>query len=165
MSCDIGVFGLAVMGQNLALNIASKGFQVAVCNRSAEKVDECVERADREEIGEKVTGFKDPEEFVHGLKKPRRIIMLLKAGAPVDKAIQKFTEYLEPGDILIDGGNEWYEETIRRSKELEPKGILYIGMGISGGESGARHGPSLMPGGPREAFDAIEPILTKIAAQ
>ena len=165
MSCDIGVYGLSVMGQNLALNIASKGFSVAVCNRSSDRVDECIERAEREEVAEKMFGFKDPEEFVSGLKKPRRIIMLLKAGPPVDKTIQKLNEFLEPGDILIDGGNEWYEETIRRSKELEPKGILYMGMGISGGESGARHGPSLMPGGPREAFDAIEPILTKIAAQ
>ena len=104
-------------------------------------------------------------DFVASLEKPRRIIFLVKAGSPVDQTIEKFAGLLEEGDILIDGGNEWYENSIRRAKELEPKGIKYIAMGVSGGEEGARNGPSLMPGGPRDAYDFIFPVIEKIAAQ
>eukprot|EP00897_Mesotaenium_endlicherianum_P000071 jgi/Mesen1/10064/ME000730S09357 len=160
----IGLAGLAVMGQNLALNIAEKGFPISVYNRSASKVDDTVKRA-QEEGNLPVRGFKDPEEFVKSVQKPRCIIMLVKAGAPVDATIVALSEFLEPGDCLIDGGNEWYENTERRAKEAAEKGLAYIGMGVSGGEEGARHGPSLMPGGTPEAYKYIEDVVKKIAAQ
>ncbi|CAE7895941.1 pgdC, partial [Symbiodinium sp. KB8] len=159
----VGLYGLAVMGQNLALNIAEKGFPIAVCNRSPEKVAVTVERA-KAEGDLPLTGYTDVQSFVGAIAKPRKVIMLVKAGAPVDATIDLLKEYLEPGDVLIDGGNEWFPNSIRRAKELNPKGILYMGVGVSGGEEGARNGPSLMPGGPREAYDLVEPILTKVAA-
>ncbi|CAM9787622.1 unnamed protein product, partial [Phaeothamnion confervicola] len=152
------------MGQNFALNMASKGFTVSVCNRSPDKVDKTVERA-KAEGDLPLRGFKDPKEFVESLQVPRMIILLVQAGAPVDATIALLTQHLEPGDVLCDGGNEWFPNSQRRAKELEPRGILYVGMGISGGEEGARNGPSLMPGGPRKAFDLLAPILTKAAAQ
>ena len=164
MSCDIGLWGLAVMGQNFALNMAEHGFSVCVGNRSHEKVIATVERAKREG-NLPLCGSDSAESFCAQLSKPRKIVILVQAGKPVDETIGHLTEYLEPGDIIVDGGNEWYPNTIRRGKELEKKGILFIGMGISGGEEGARKGPSLMPGGPREAYDALEPIITKCAAQ
>jgi len=163
-SCDVGLYGLAVMGQNFALNMASKGFSVAVANRSPEKVDTTVERA-KSEGGLPLEGFKDPKAFVESIKKPRRIIMLVMAGKPVDDTIALLSEHMEAGDVLVDGGNEWYLNSIRRAKELEAKGVLFVGMGVSGGEEGARNGPSLMPGCDRKAFDLLEPILTKCAAQ
>jgi len=164
MSSDIGLYGLAVMGQNFALNMASHGFSVSVCNRSPAKVDTTVQRA-KNEGDLPLVGHKEVKDFIQSLKRPRKVVILVMAGKPVDDTIAKLAEYMEPGDIIIDGGNEWYPNSIRRSKELEPKGIHFVGMGISGGEEGARNGPSLMPGGPKEAYDAIEPIMVKCAAQ
>ena len=136
MSNDIGLYGLAVMGQNFALNMAEHGFKVAVCNRSPGKVDTTVERA-KAEGNLPLEGYKDPKEFVASLSKPRKIVILVQAGKPVDATIATLSEHLEPGDVIIDGGNEWYPNTIRRAKELEEKKIHFIGMGISGGEEGA----------------------------
>ena len=164
---SFGLYGLAVMGQNFALNVAEHGFKISVCNRSPQKVDECVARAKRE-LGDKagnLTGYKDPKEFVQSLAKPRTVMFLVQAGAPVDASIELFKGLLEPGDMLVDGGNEYFHNTVRRGDALKSSGILYMGMGISGGEEGARRGPSLMPGGPREGFDRIEPILKAVAAQ
>lgn len=152
------------MGQNFALNMASHGFSVSVCNRSPAKVDTTVHRAEQEG-NVPLKGYKDPTEFVASLSKPRKIIMLVQAGAPVDATIALLSAHLDAGDVLIDGGNEWYQHSIRRSKELAERDILFVGMGISGGEEGARNGPSLMPGGPRAAYDMLEPILTACAAQ
>jgi len=160
----IGLVGLAVMGQNLALNIAEKGFPISVYNRSSSKTDDTVERAKKE--GDlPVQGYHDVKEFIESIEKPRAIIILVKAGAPVDATIQSLTQYLEEGDIIIDGGNEWYENTERRAKEVEAKGLAYMGMGVSGGEEGARNGPSLMPGGTPEGYSRIEQIVKKVAAQ
>lgn len=164
MSCDIGLYGLAVMGQNFALNMAEHGFKVSVCNRSPAKVDTTVARA-KDEGNLPLEGHKDVGEFVASLSKPRKIVILVMAGKPVDDTIALLAEHMEKGDVVIDGGNEWFPNSIRRAKELEPKGISFIGMGISGGEEGARKGPSLMPGGPKEAYDLIEPIIMKCAAQ
>ncbi|KAF9623561.1 hypothetical protein IFM89_003351 [Coptis chinensis] len=160
----IGLAGLAVMGQNLALNIAEKGFPISVYNRTTSKVDETVKRAKREG-NLPLFGFHDPESFVNSIQKPRVIIMLVKAGAPVDQTINTLSVYLEKGDCIIDGGNEWYENTERREKAMAELGLLYLGMGVSGGEEGARHGPSLMPGGSFEAYKNIEDIVLKVAAQ
>lgn len=160
----IGLAGLAVMGQNLALNIAEKGFPISVYNRTTSKVDETIERA-KLEGNLPVYGFHDPQSFVNSIKKPRVIIMLVKAGAPVDQTIATLSAHLEAGDCIIDGGNEWYENTERREKAMNELGLLYLGMGVSGGEEGARHGPSLMPGGSFEAYKNIEDILLKVAAQ
>jgi len=164
MSCDIGLYGLAVMGQNFALNMAEHGFKVSVANRSPAKVDTTVARA-KAEGDLPLEGHKDIAEFVNSLSKPRKIVILVMAGKPVDDTIALLSTHMETGDVIIDGGNEWYPNSIRRATELEPKGIHFIGMGISGGEEGARKGPSLMPGGPRVAYDLIEPIITKCAAQ
>lgn len=161
---DVGLYGLAVMGQNFALNMASHGFRVSVCNRSPNKVDTTVERAKLE--GDlPLVGYKDVGEFVRSLSVPRKVIILVMAGKPVDMTISTIAEHMEAGDIIVDGGNEWFPNSIRRAEELKTRGIMFVGMGISGGEEGARNGPSLMPGGPREAFDALEPILVKCAAQ
>nr|AAB41553.1 6-phosphogluconate dehydrogenase [Medicago sativa] len=160
----IGLAGLAVMGQNLALNIADKGFPISVYNRTTSKVDETVERA-KQEGNLPLYGFHDPEAFVNSIEKPRVIIMLVKAGAPVEQTTKTLSAYLEKGDCIIDGDNEWYENTERREKEVAELGILYLGMGVSGGEEGARRGPSMMPGGSFEAYKYIEDILLKVAAQ
>mmetsp|Transcript_11405 Transcript_11405/g.15969 ORF Transcript_11405/g.15969 Transcript_11405/m.15969 type:complete len:488 (-) Transcript_11405:351-1814(-) len=165
MSADIGLFGLGVMGQNLALNIAEKGFKIAVHNRSPEKVDTCVARAKKELKEQNLVGYKSMKDFIAAIRKPRAVIILVKAGKPVDLTIKGLVEYMEEGDIIIDGGNEWFPNTVRRAKELEPKKIKYMGMGVSGGEEGARNGPSMMPGGPEEAYKRIEPIVRKCAAQ
>jgi len=162
---SIGLVGLAVMGQNLALNIASKGFGISVWNRSHEKTVATVARAKEEKVQAPLRGFEKIEEFVASLQKPRAVIILVQAGKPVDAVISQLSGLLEPGDLIIDGGNEWYTNTERRAKELQPKGLHYMGMGVSGGEEGARHGPSLMPGGPKEAYEMVKPILLKIAAQ
>ena len=164
MSCDVGLYGLAVMGQNFALNMAEHGFKVSVCNRSPSKVDTTVARA-KEEGNLPLEGHKDVKEFIASLSVPRKVVILVMAGKPVDLTIAALAEHMEPGDVIIDGGNEWFPNSVRRAEELKPKGIHFIGMGISGGEEGARKGPSLMPGGPKEAYDLIEPILTKCAAQ
>jgi len=164
MSCDIGLYGLAVMGQNFALNMASKGFKVCVGNRSPAKVDLTVNRA-KDEGNLPIVGSTSVEDFVKNLSKPRKVIILVMAGKPVDLTIEQLGKYMEAGDVIVDGGNEWFHNTLRRAKELEPKGIHFIGMGISGGEEGARNGPSLMPGGPKVAYDMIAPIITKCTAQ
>jgi 6-phosphogluconate dehydrogenase len=164
MSNDVGLYGLAVMGQNFALNMAQHGFKVAVCNRSPDKVDTTVERA-KAEGNLPLVGYKDPQEFVKSLSKPRKIVILVQAGKPVDLTIENLSQYMEEGDVIIDGGNEWFPNSIRRGEDLEKMGIMFLGMGISGGEEGARNGPSLMPGGQKKAYDLIEPIITKCAAQ
>lgn len=167
--CDIGLYGLAVMGQNFALNIASHGFKICVGNRSPSKVNLTVNRAKEESGGGlllPLVGSSDPKNFIQKLKRPRKVILLVMAGKPVDSTIEILSQYMDAGDIIIDGGNEWYLNSIRRAESLKKnKGILFMGMGISGGEEGARNGPSLMPGGPKEAYDLVEPILTSCAAQ
>ena len=157
----IGVVGLAVMGENLALNIEEKGFPIAVYNRTADKVDAFVQR----NPGKAIVGCTTPQAFVAALERPRRIIMMVKAGQPVDDTIQTLRPFLDPGDMLVDGGNEFFAVTERRFRELEGAGLRFVGMGVSGGEEGARHGPSIMPGGPRSAYDDLAPVLTRIAAQ
>jgi 6-phosphogluconate dehydrogenase len=161
----IGLVGLAVMGQNLALNIAEKGFSISVYNRTTSKVDDAVARAEKEGLGDNLNGCHDLASFVGSLQKPRCVIILVKAGAPVDATIAGLCEHMEEGDVIIDGGNEWYENTERRAAEVADKGILYLGMGVSGGEEGARNGPSMMPGGSQQAFSYIEDIVQKVAAQ
>jgi 6-phosphogluconate dehydrogenase len=162
MAQSFGVIGLAVMGENLALNVERNGFPVAVYNRSREKTDRFMaERAG----GKNVKATFSLEEFVQSLERPRRILVMVKAGGPVDAVIGQLKPLLEEGDMIIDGGNSLYEDTERRVKELEPTGLGFIGMGVSGGEEGALNGPSLMPGGTRAAYAEIEHIVTKIAAQ
>ena len=163
---QVGLVGLAVMGQNLALNVASKGFPISVYNRSYNKTEQCVKRAAKENLADKLTGYDDLEKFVKSLERPRNVILLVKAGAPVDGTIESLLTYLEPGDAIIDGGNEWYQNTEMRAKKvMEEKGILYMGMGVSGGEEGARNGPSMMPGGNKEVWERVKPVLSKVAAQ
>ncbi|EFJ45488.1 hypothetical protein VOLCADRAFT_109207 [Volvox carteri f. nagariensis] len=162
---EIGLVGLAVMGQNMALNVAEKGFPISVYNRSYDKTEAAVKRAQKEGLGDKLRGYESVKDFVASLQKPRRVIILVKAGAPVDQTIDALCEYMEPGDIIIDGGNEWYENTEKRVAKVASKGILYMGMGVSGGEEGARRGPSMMPGGSPEAYTHIKSIVEKVAAQ
>lgn len=144
--------------------MASHGFSVSVCNRSPAKVDATVDRA-KDEGELPLKGYKEPKEFIESLSKPRKVVLLVQAGAAVDATIATLSQFMEEGDILVDCGNEWFPNSQRRAKELEPKKIMFVGMGISGGEEGARNGPSLMPGGPKEAYDALAPIITKCAAQ
>ena len=159
---DIGLIGLAVMGQNLVLNMNDHGFTVAVYNRTTSVVDEFLAGSAK---GTKVIGAHSLEELAGLLKRPRRVMMLVKAGQPVDDFIEKLLGVLEPGDIIMDGGNSNYEDSIRRTAYVESKGLLYIGTGVSGGEEGARHGPSIMPGGSPAAWPAVKPILQAIAAK
>jgi len=159
---QVGLIGLAVMGENLALNIESRGYAMAVFNRTTAKTEKFV--AGRAK-GKNIVGAKTVEEFVGSLEKPRRIILMVKAGPPVDDFINLLVPLLDKGDLLIDGGNSHFPDTIRRNKELSEKGILYIGTGVSGGEEGALKGPSIMPGGQKEAYDMIGPVLTAIAAK
>jgi len=159
---DIGLIGLAVMGQNLVLNMDDHGFTVAVFNRTISKVDNFLQ-ADAK--GTNVIGTHSIEELVGALKKPRRVMLMVKAGAPVDAFIEKLLPHLEPGDIIIDGGNSNFHDTIRRCKALEAKGLRYVGTGVSGGEEGARHGPSIMPGGTAEAWPYVKDILQSVAAK
>jgi 6-phosphogluconate dehydrogenase len=158
---QFGMVGLGVMGQNLALNMAEKGFPVAGYDAWPEPVDKFIAKAGNANV----QGFKSLPDFLHSLRRPRRIIMLVKAGEVVDKTIAQIAPLLDKGDMLIDGGNEHFANTERRARELGEKGIRFFGMGISGGEEGARHGPSMMPGGDRAGYDDMAPILTKIAAQ
>jgi len=164
MSCEVGLYGLAVMGQNFALNMAEHGFKVCVGNRSHAKVETTVARA-KAEGDLPIVGSDSPADFCSKIAKPRKIVLLVQAGKPVDLTIAALSEHLDEGDMIIDGGNEWFPNQIRRSEELAKKNIMFVGMGISGGEEGARNGPSLMPGGPKEAYDLIEPIITKVAAK
>ena len=159
---DIAMIGLAVMGQNLVMNMADHGFTVAVYNRTTSVVDEFVHGPAK---GMSIIPTRSLEEMVAALKRPRRVMMLVKAGQPVDDFIEKLVPLLEPGDIIIDGGNSNYEDTIRRTAYVESKGLLYIGTGVSGGEEGARHGPSIMPGGSPEAWPAVKPIFQAVAAK
>jgi 6-phosphogluconate dehydrogenase len=159
---QIGVVGLAVMGKNLALNIESRGYSVAVFNRSYEKTEEFL---NNEATGKNFVGAKTIEEFVNSLEKPRKILLMVKAGPATDATIDSLKPYLEENDILIDGGNTFFQDTIRRNKELESTGIHFIGTGVSGGEEGALKGPSIMPGGQKEAYELVEPILTAISAK
>ncbi|MEO0985446.1 MAG: NADP-dependent phosphogluconate dehydrogenase [Cyanobacteria bacterium J06639_14] len=162
MAQSFGVIGLAVMGENLALNVERNGFPVSVYNRSRDKTDRFI--ANRTQ-GKNVQATYSLEEFVSSLERPRRILVMVKAGGPVDAVIGQLKPLLDDDDMIIDGGNSLYEDTERRVKELESTGLRFIGMGVSGGEEGALNGPSLMPGGTRAAYDSIEPIVTKIAAQ
>ncbi|MGB3717571.1 MAG: decarboxylating NADP(+)-dependent phosphogluconate dehydrogenase [Candidatus Promineifilaceae bacterium] len=159
---DIGLIGLAVMGQNLVLNMDDHGFTVAVFNRTTSKVDRFMEN---EALGTKVIGTHSLEELVSVLKRPRRIMIMVKAGWPVDATIEQLVSLLEPGDIIIDGGNSHYPDSTRRTKELAEIGILFIGTGVSGGEEGARFGPSIMPGGAPEAWPHVKSIFQGIAAK
>jgi len=161
-SCDIGLIGLAVMGQNLVLNMNDHGYRVAVFNRTVSKVDEFIHN---EAAGTRVVGTHSIEEFIQALKRPRRAMLMVKAGSTVDEMIAGLLPHLEEGDILIDGGNSHYPDTNRRTKELAEKGILFIGTGVSGGEEGARHGPSIMPGGNPSAWPHVKEIFQSIAAK
>jgi 6-phosphogluconate dehydrogenase len=161
-AADIGVVGLAVMGENLILNMESKGFTVACTNRTTSKVDDFIQgRA----AGKNIIGAKSVEEFVASLKRPRKVMMMVKAGGAVDAFIDQVLPLLEPGDILIDGGNTHYPDTERRLKKVEAAGLLYIGTGVSGGEEGALLGPSIMPGGSDAAWEAVKPIFQGICAK
>ncbi|MET3213369.1 UNVERIFIED_ORG: 6-phosphogluconate dehydrogenase [Burkholderia territorii] len=157
----IGVIGLAVMGRNLALNIESRGYAVSVFNRSREKTDELI----AEFPGRNLVPTYTLEEFVASLETPRRILMMVKAGEATDATIASLKPLLEKGDVLIDGGNTHFTDTIRRNQELAQSGLHFIGTGVSGGEEGALRGPSIMPGGQRDAYDLVEPILKQIAAK
>jgi len=159
---DIGLIGLAVMGENLVLNMESKGFQVSVFNRSTDKVDAFVNSRAK---GKNIKGTYSIEEFVKSIERPRKVMMMIKAGVAVDQTIESLLPYLEPGDILIDGGNTHFPDTNRRVKYLEEKGLLYVGAGVSGGEEGALLGPSIMPGGSKAAWNTLKPIFQSIAAK
>lgn len=161
-TADIGLIGLAVMGQNLVLNMNDHGYTVVVYNRTVAKVDEFLAGPAQ---GTKVLGAHDLKEFVSKLKRPRKVMIMVKAGAPVDEFIDLLVPLLEKGDIIIDGGNSHFPDTNRRCDALKAKGLLYIGAGISGGEEGARHGPSIMPGGHFEAWASVKPIFQSIAAK
>ena len=160
--CDIGLIGLAVMGQNLILNMADHGFRVAAYNRTTSKVDDFVAGPAQ---GKSIAGCRSLEEFVQSLKKPRIAMLMVKAGDPVKQTVKQLGPLLEPGDIIIDGGNSCFLDTEEQIKELKSQGILYLGTGISGGEEGARHGPSIMPGGAKEAWPHVKPIFQAIAAK
>lgn len=162
MAQSFGLIGLAVMGENLALNIERNGYSIAVYNRSSDKTEAFM--ANRAQ-GKNVQATYSLEEFVQALERPRKILIMVKAGGPVDAVINQLRPLLEDGDMIIDGGNSLYTDTDRRVQELESTGLRFIGMGVSGGEEGALNGPSLMPGGTKAAYDEIEPIVTKIAAQ
>ena len=159
---DIGLIGLAVMGENLVMNMESKGFTVAVYNRTTEKVTNFIEGRAK---GKNIIGTYSIQELVDNLKKPRRVMLMVKAGKPVDDFIDMIIPYLEPGDIIIDGGNSHFPDTIRRTKYVEEKGLLYIGTGVSGGEEGALKGPSMMPGGSPAAWPHVKDIFQSICAK
>jgi 6-phosphogluconate dehydrogenase len=159
---DIGLIGLAVMGENLVLNMANKGFHVAVYNRTTEKVDNFVEGRG---AGKSITGCRSIEEFVETLATPRKIMMMVKAGPAVDSLIEQLVPHLDKGDIIIDGGNAHFPDSNRRAEALEKQGLLFVGAGVSGGEEGALNGPSIMPGGNDAAWEHVKPIFQKIAAK
>ncbi|WP_053826999.1 decarboxylating NADP(+)-dependent phosphogluconate dehydrogenase [Lascolabacillus massiliensis] len=159
---DIGLIGLAVMGENLVLNMEDKGYTVSVFNRTVDKVDAFVKGRGK---GKKFIGASTLEEFVDSIERPRKVMLLVKAGKPVDDFIEKLIPLLEPGDIIIDGGNSHFPDTMRRTEYVESKGLLYIGSGVSGGEEGALKGPSLMPGGSSEAWPHVKEIFQAVAAK
>lgn len=158
---DIGLWGLAVMGQNLVLNMESKGFTVAVFNRTTQKTRDF---AQGQAKGKNIIPAYEVKDFIDALARPRKVMIMVKAGKPVDMVIEQILPYLEKGDIVIDGGNSHFPDTIRRCNQLKEKGLLYIGTGVSGGEEGALKGPSIMPGGSKEAYEAVAPVFTKISA-
>lgn len=159
---NIGLIGLAVMGENLVLNMESKGFSVAVFNRTTSKVDNFINGRAK---GKNISGCYSIKELIDSLERPRKVMLLVKAGRPVDDFIEMLIPHLEQGDIIIDGGNSHFPDTIRRTKYVESKGLLYIGTGVSGGEEGALKGPSIMPGGSSAAWPSVKPIFQKIAAR
>jgi 6-phosphogluconate dehydrogenase len=158
---DFGLIGLAVMGQNLVLNVESRGFRVSVYNRTTSTADEFIEA----NPGKNLVGAKTLEAFVESLERPRKVMIMVKAGGPVDAVIEQLIPLLEEGDLIIDGGNSLYTDTERRSEYLEGKGLLFIGTGVSGGEEGALKGPSIMPGGPAASWEVIRPVFEAIAAK
>lgn len=162
MKADIGLIGLAVMGENLVMNMESKGFTVAVYNRTSEKVTRFINSRAK---GKNIIGTYSIEELVDNLEKPRKVMLMVKAGQPVDDFIELLIPHLEKGDIIIDGGNSHFPDTIRRTKYVEDKGLLYIGTGVSGGEEGALKGPSIMPGGSSAAWPSVKPIFQAISAK
>ncbi|MDD3107119.1 MAG: NAD(P)-binding domain-containing protein, partial [Bacilli bacterium] len=159
---DIGLIGLGVMGENLIMNIESKGFSVVCFNRTTQVVTDFIEGRAK---GHQIIGAYSIQELVEQLKKPRKVMLMIKAGNPVDRMIENLIPLLEPGDVIIDGGNSHFPDTIRRTELVESKGLYYIGMGVSGGEEGALLGPSLMPGGSPKAWDIVKPIFQAIAAK
>ena len=159
---NIGLIGLAVMGENLVLNMASKGFSVSVFNRSTEKVKDFLEHRAK---GKKIMGTYSLDQLVDSVERPRKIMLMVKAGKPVDDFIDQLIPLLEPGDVIIDGGNTHFPDTTRRTKYVESKGLLYIGTGVSGGEEGALLGPSIMPGGSKAAWPLVKPVFQAIAAK
>jgi|LSQX01.2.fsa_nt_gb 6-phosphogluconate dehydrogenase len=159
---DIGLVGLAVMGENLVMNIESRGYTVAVYNRTVDKVTKFVEGRAK---GKNIVGTYSIKELIDALEKPRKVMLMVKAGKPVDDFIEQIIPYLDKGDIIIDGGNSHFPDTIRRTKYIEEKGLLFIGTGVSGGEEGALKGPSIMPGGSKEAWQYVKPILQDISAK
>lgn len=159
---DIGLIGLAVMGENLVLNMESRGFHVAVTNRSPEKVENFINGRAKDK---KITGYTDIESFVAGIAKPRKVMLMVKAGPVVDTFIDQLVPHLDKGDIIIDGGNTHFPDSNRRHDSLKEKGILFVGSGVSGGEEGALKGPSIMPGGANEAWESVKPIFQSIAAK
>jgi 6-phosphogluconate dehydrogenase len=161
-SCDIGLLGLAVMGQNLALNMNDHGYRIAVFNRTVSTVDEFLNDGAK---GTQIVGTRSLQEFCACLKRPRRVMLMVKAGPVVDETIAQILPHLEPGDIVIDGGNSLFADTDRRTKTLAEKGFLFIGTGVSGGEEGARRGPAIMPGGNPKAWPFVKDILQSIAAK
>src|SRR5436309_15898427 len=161
-TADIGLVGLAVMGENLVLNMESHGFTVAVYNRTAARVDEFLAARAK---GKRIQGYHSPKELVAALKRPRKVMMMVKAGPAVDQVIEEVAPLLEPGDILIDGGNTHHPDTTRRTRALKARGLLYVGTGVSGGEEGALLGPSIMPGGDPAAWPLVKPIFQAIAAK
>lgn len=163
MKSDVGLIGLGVMGQNLVLNMANHGYSVSVFNRTLSVVDEFI--ACKAKGYESIRGTHSIEEFVESLEPPKRIMLMVKAGRAVDAVIEQLIPYLSPGDIIMDCGNSFFKDTIRRSKELEDRGFLFLGVGVSGGEEGALKGPSIMPGGSQAAWEHVERVFTDIAAK
>ena len=161
MDNTIGVIGLGVMGSNIALNMANKGEKVAVYNYTRDLTDKLLHRIENQSINP----YYDVQSFVQSLETPRKIFLMVTAGAAIDSVISSLVPFLEQGDMIMDGGNSHYEDTAQRYDDLKIKGIDYLGIGISGGEVGALNGPSIMPGGDKEAYEKVAPILTKIAAQ
>ena len=159
---DIGLIGLAVMGENLVLNMESKGYTVAVFNRTVEKVNNFIVGRGKDK---NFIGAQTLEQFIASIERPRKVMLLVKAGKPVDDFIDKLIPLLDKGDIIIDGGNSHFPDTVRRTKYVESKGFLYVGSGVSGGEEGALKGPSLMPGGSTEAWPQIKEIFQAVAAK
>ena len=158
---NFGVLGIAVMGENLAMNIEDHGFSVAVCNLRSDRVTPFMQK----NAGKKFIGAHTLEEFVNALESPRRVMLMVKAGGPVDDAIKLLKPLLSKGDIIIDGGNSWFKDTQRREAELTKEGFYFFGAGVSGGEEGARFGPSIMPGGSAQAYEFVRPIFEAISAK